>query len=350
LQMTLIVASSSHIHGGGKTIKMTDALLEVKNLSVKFPILGGLFQKEIGAVHAVSDVSLSVNKGETLGVVGESGCGKTTLGRAIVRLYEPNEGQIIFRGEDISRKSRSELRPIRRHMQMIFQDPYASLNPRMNIRAIIDEPMRLVGDVPKGERLERVVELLELVGLRSDALNRYPHEFSGGQRQRIGIARAIALKPDLIVADEAVSALDVSIQAQVINLLVDLQKKLGMAYLFIAHDLGVVRYLCDRVAVMYLGRIVEVGNAKDIYSRPLHPYTKALLSAIPASHPRFRRDVQPLAGDVPSPANPPQGCAFHPRCPAATDLCRRSVPELSELAGVKVACHLAKQMNQGEGR
>ena len=327
---------------------MTELLLEVKNLSVKFPILGGVFQREVGAVHAVSNVSLSVSKGETLGIVGESGCGKTTLGRAIVRLYEPMEGEILYRGQDISRKSGAELRHLRRKMQMIFQDPYASLNPRMNVRAIIEEPMQLAGDVPKGERLGRVVELLELVGLRADAMNRYPHEFSGGQRQRIGIARAIALNPELIVADEAVSALDVSIQAQVINLLVDLQKKLGMAYLFIAHDLAVVHYLCDRVAVMYLGRIVEVGKAKDIYARPLHPYTRALLSAIPASHPRNRRDVQPLAGDVPSPANPPKGCAFHPRCPVAIDLCRSAVPELSELSGVKVACHRAREISQGE--
>jgi len=329
---------------------MTKSLLEVKNLSVKFPILGGLFQREIGAVHAVSDVTLSVAMGETLGVVGESGCGKTTLGRAIVRLYEPSQGEIIYRGEDITRKSRAEMRPLRRYMQMIFQDPYASLNPRMNVRAIIEEPMRLAGDIPKAERVNRVVELLEMVGLRPDAMNRYPHEFSGGQRQRIGIARAIALKPELIVADEAVSALDVSIQAQVINLLVDLQKKLGMAYLFIAHDLGVVRYICDRVAVMYLGRIVEIGNAKDIYERPLHPYTKALLGAIPASHPRFRRNVQPLVGDVPSPANPPRGCAFHPRCPDAVERCKTSVPELSDFNGVKVACHLAVEINKREGK
>lgn len=326
---------------------MTELLLEVKNLSVKFPILGGVFQREIGAVHAVSDVSLNISKGETLGVVGESGCGKTTLGRAIVRLYEPNSGQIIYRGEDITHHSRSELRPMRRHVQMIFQDPYASLNPRMNVRAILEEPMLLAGDLAKNERIERVVELLELVGLRSDSLNRYPHEFSGGQRQRIGIARAIALKPDLIVADEAVSALDVSIQAQVINLLVDLQKKLGMAYLFIAHDLGVVHYLCDRVAVMYLGRIVELGTAHDIYSRPLHPYTKALLGAIPAAHPRLRQNSQPLMGDVPSPVNPPSGCAFHPRCPHATAVCRTEVPKLSLVGPNQVACHHAQSIKEG---
>jgi oligopeptide/dipeptide ABC transporter ATP-binding protein len=235
-------------------------------------------------------------------------------------------------------------------MQMIFQDPYASLNPRMNVRSILEEPMRLAGGISKNERVDRVVELLDLVGLRSDSMNRYPHEFSGGQRQRIGIARAIALKPELIVADEAVSALDVSIQAQVINLLVDLQKKLGMAYVFVAHDLGVVQYLCDRVAVMYLGRIVEMGGAKELYARPKHPYTRALLSAIPAAHPRDRKQNQPLAGDVPSPSNPPSGCAFHPRCPFATEICKTTTPELKRLSGVDVACHHAGKLNAGGGR
>ena len=326
---------------------MTTHLLEVKNLSVEFPILGGILQRKVGAVHAVSAVSLTLNKGETLGIVGESGCGKTTLGRAIIRLYAPDDGQIIFRGEDITRKSREELRPMRRYMQMIFQDPYASLNPRMNVRAILEEPMRLSGDLPKGSRIERVSELLELVGLRPDSMNRYPHEFSGGQRQRIGIARAIALNPELIIADEAVSALDVSIQAQVINLLVDLQKKLGLAYVFIAHDLGVVQYVCDRVAVMYLGRIVEIGKSKDLYSKPKHPYTKALLSAIPASHPRLKKDIQPLAGDVPSPSNPPTGCAFNPRCVFATEICRVSVPEIRDFKGVRLACHHAEKINAG---
>lgn len=329
---------------------MSEALLEVKNVSVRFPILGGVFQRKIGAVHAVSNVSLSVKRGETLGVVGESGCGKTTLGRAIVRLYEPDEGQIIFRGEDITSKSRGELQPLRRYMQMIFQDPYASLNPRMNVRSILEEPMRLAGGISKNERADRVVELLDLVGLRSDSMNRYPHEFSGGQRQRIGIARAIALKPELIVADEAVSALDVSIQAQVINLLVDLQKKLGMAYVFVAHDLGVVHYICDRVAVMYLGRIVEMGHAKDLYSSPKHPYTRALLSAIPAAHPKDRKKNQPLAGDVPSPSNPPSGCAFHPRCPFATEICKTATPELKQMSGVSIACHHAEKLNIGGGR
>jgi peptide/nickel transport system ATP-binding protein len=292
-------------------------------------------------VYAVSDVNLQVERGETLGIVGESGCGKTTLGRAIVRLYEPTAGTIKFRGDDITHKSQAALRPIRRHMQMIFQDPYASLNPRMSIRSILEEPFILATDLDPSARKQRVAALIETVGLRQDALQRYPHEFSGGQRQRIGIARAIALNPDLIVADEAVSALDVSIQAQVINLLVDLQKQLGMAYIFVAHDLGVVRYISDRVAVMYLGRIVEMGGAHEIYHRPRHPYTKALLSAIPAAHPRGKRTVQPLAGDVPSPSNPPSGCAFHPRCPMATDICRATVPALRSISGVSVACHHA---------
>ena len=320
---------------------MTPNLLELKNVSVRFPIMGGILQRPVGAVHAVSDVSLSLKRGETLGIVGESGCGKTTLGRAIVRLYEPTSGQVIFRGEDITCKSMAELRPMRRYMQMIFQDPYASLNPRMNVQAILEEPMILSEKISKAARANRVRELLELVGLRSDAMNRYPHEFSGGQRQRIGIARAIALNPEMIVADEAVSALDVSIQAQVINLLVDLQKKLGMAYVFVAHDLGVVQYVCDRVAVMYLGRVVEMGPARDLYAKPRHPYTRALLSAIPAAHPRLRRKTQPLTGDVPSPSNPPSGCSFHPRCPLATEVCREKIPETSKFGSSEVACHHA---------
>ena len=321
---------------------MSQTILEVSGLSMRFPIRGGILQREVGQVHAVNDVNLHVDRGETLGIVGESGCGKTTLGRAIVRLYEPSEGTIKFRGEDITHKSQAALRPLRRHMQMIFQDPYASLNPRMNVRAILEEPLILATDLDKVARKKRVAELIETVGLRQDAMNRYPHEFSGGQRQRIGIARAIALNPDLIVADEAVSALDVSIQAQVINLLVELQKKLGMAYIFVAHDLAVVRYISDRVAVMYLGRIVEIGRSEDIYNKPLHPYTKALLSAIPAVHPRDKRQVQPLAGDVPSPVNPPSGCAFHPRCPFATDVCKTTMPVLRSVAAVSVACHHAE--------
>ena len=329
---------------------MTQNLLEVKDLSVKFPIRGGVFQRQIAAVHAVSEVSLYVKKGETLGIVGESGCGKTTLGRAIVRLYEPTSGRIIFRGQDITKQPMKDLLPLRRYMQMIFQDPYASLNPRMNVRTILEEPLVLCESLNKSERIDRVAELLDLVGLRPDSMSRYPHEFSGGQRQRIGIARAIALRPELIVADEAVSALDVSIQAQVINLLVDLQKKLGMAYLFVAHDLGVVQYICDRVAVMYLGRVVELASARELYSNPKHPYTKALLSAIPASHPRNRRQTQPLAGDVPSPSNPPSGCAFHPRCPFATEICKQKVPAMITLGNSEVACHHAEKLADRGGK
>ncbi len=325
---------------------MSNQILDVKNLSVRFPIRGGILQRQVGSVQAVTDVSLSVMRGETLGVVGESGCGKTTLGRAIVRLYEPTEGTIVFKGEDITHKSQSELRATRKFMQMIFQDPYASLNPRLNVGSILEEPLILNSDLTKQQRQARVLELLDLVGLRRDVVNRYPHEFSGGQRQRIGIARAIALNPDLIVADEAVSALDVSIQAQVINLLVDLQKKLGMAYIFVAHDLAVVQYVCDRVAVMYLGRVVELGQSKNIYQNPRHPYTKALLAAIPAAHPKDRKQVQPLTGDVPSPSNPPTGCAFHPRCPYATELCKREVPRLRGVGSSEVACHHAEALKE----
>lgn len=314
-------------------------LLKIENLSIRFPIYGGIFRREVGAVQAVSDVSLEVRKGETLGIVGESGCGKTTLGRAIVRLYEPTTGRITFNDQDITHLSQRELRPLRKNMQMIFQDPYGSLNPRMNVRTILEEPLILNGERSGDKRLARVLELLELVGLRQDSLNRYPHEFSGGQRQRIGIARAMALNPDLVIADEAVSALDVSIQAQVINLLVDLQKKLGLTYVFVAHDLSVVQYISDRVAVMYLGRIVEIGASSKLYKSPAHPYTRALLSSIPAAHPRDKRSIQPLAGDVPSPSNPPSGCAFHPRCPFATDICKQQVPKLRVFDGREAACH-----------
>lgn len=319
-------------------------LVKLEHLTVQFPIYGGILRRQVGAVQAVSDVCLEVRKGETLGIVGESGCGKTTLGRAIVRLYEPTSGTIQFRGQDITKSSQSELRPLRRHMQMIFQDPYGSLNPRMNVRAVLEEPMILAGQGNAEDRLKRVLELMDLVGLRRDAIHRYPHEFSGGQRQRIGIARAIALNPELVVCDEAVSALDVSIQAQVVNLLIDLQKKLGLTYIFVAHDLAVVQYISDRVAVMYLGRVVEVGDSTTLYKTPVHPYTQALLSAVPADHPRNKRKIQPLAGDVPSPSNPPSGCAFHPRCPFATDLCKTERPALRALLGREVACHYAEKI------
>lgn len=326
---------------------MSENLLEVKNLSIRFPIRGGIFQRQVGAVQAVTDVSLTLKKGETLGIVGESGCGKTTLGRAIVRLIEPTEGSVLFKGTDISHQSHAQLLPMRRHMQMIFQDPFASLNPRMNVRTIIEEPLLLSGMTDKVARDVRVRELMDIVGLRQEGMNRYPHEFSGGQRQRIGIARAVALNPDLIVADEAVSALDVSIQAQVINLLVDLQKNLGMAYLFIAHDLSVVQYISDRVAVMYLGRIVELASSKTIYHQPMHPYTKALLAAVPATHPSKRKKTQPLAGDVPSPSNPPSGCTFHPRCPFATEICKTTIPALKQHGAAEVACHHVEKIAAG---
>lgn len=325
------------------------SLLQVQNLSVKFPIYGGFFRKQVGAVHAVSDVSFEVRKGETLGIVGESGCGKTTLGRAIVRLYEPTSGRIRFIEQDITNASAADLRPIRQQMQMIFQDPYGSLNPRMNVRATLEEPLILAGQKDSRDRVERVYELMDLVGLRRDMIHRYPHEFSGGQRQRIGIARAMALNPELVICDEAVSALDVSVQAQVINLLVELQKKLGLTYIFVAHDLAVVRYISDRVAVMYLGRIVEIGRNADIYQRPTHPYTQALLSAVPASHPKHKRRLQPLSGDVPSPSNPPPGCAFHPRCLFATDVCKKEVPTLRSVYGRDVACHHAEKVGAAGG-
>ena len=322
-------------------------LLKVEDLSIRFPIYGGLFRHEIGAVQAVSNVNLELKKGETLGIVGESGCGKTTLGRAIVRLYEPTSGRITFKDQDITHLSQRDMRPLRKNMQMIFQDPYGSLNPRMNVRTILEEPMILAGDKDRAKREARVLELLDLVGLRRDAVNRYPHEFSGGQRQRIGIARAIALNPELVVADEAVSALDVSIQAQVINLLVELQKKLGLTYIFVAHDLSVVQYLSDRVAVMYLGRVVEIGPSREMYLKPAHPYTMALLASVPATHPRDKRVIQPLAGDVPSPSNPPSGCAFHPRCPFASDRCKQETPQLRKYQNVEAACHNLEKIHAG---
>ena len=317
-------------------------LLSVKDLTVTFPVFGGFFRKQIGAVRAVTNVNFQVKRGETLGIVGESGCGKTTLGRAIVRLYKPTSGAITFNGTDISNQSDSQLKPIRKNLQMIFQDPYGSLNPRMNVAAILEEPMVISGGFTREQRQSRVRELMELVGLRPELMNRYPHEFSGGQRQRIGIARSLTLNPEMIVCDEAVSALDVSIQAQVINLLVDLQKKLGLTYIFIAHDLAVVQYVSDRIAVMYLGRVVEMGTSHDICTKPIHPYTKALLGSIPARHPSQRKAVEPLAGDVPSPMNPPSGCAFHPRCPFATAKCREQIPEPRMVQLREVACHHAE--------
>lgn len=322
-----------------------DRLVEVSNLIKTFPIMGGIISKQVAAVQAVRGVSLTIAKGETLGLVGESGCGKSTLGRAIIRLIDPSQGQIHFGGEDITNIKGSTLRAFRRKMQIVFQDPYSSLNPRMTIEEILSEPMEIHRLFPsKPERRDRSYELLELVGLRKEHLFRYPHEFSGGQRQRIGIARALAVEPQFIVCDEPVSALDVSVQAQVVNLLMDLQQKFGLTYLFIAHDLKIVEHISNRVAVMYLGKIMELADSYELYSNPKHPYTQALLSAIPIPDPRAKsRDHQIiLRGDVPSPIQPPVGCSFHPRCPKFKEgVCDRRSPELTALSeNHQVACLL----------
>ncbi|MEP7026581.1 MAG: dipeptide ABC transporter ATP-binding protein [Actinomycetota bacterium] len=305
-------------------------LLRADHIRKYFPIKDGILQREVARVHAVDDVSLEVRAGETLGLVGESGCGKSTLGRCIIRLHELTSGSLTFEGNDISRLSRRALRPVRREMQMVFQDPYASLNPRKRVGAIIADPMRIHNYGDRAKIKARVGELLELVGLAPEHLNRYPHEFSGGQRQRIGVARALAMHPKLIIADEPVSALDVSIRAQVINLLDDLQEELNLTYIFIAHDLGVVRHVSSRIAVMYLGKIVEISPAEELYQQPVHPYTEALLSAVPIPDPDLsdRREHIVLEGDVPSPIAPPSGCHFHPRCRYATEICAQEEPPL----------------------
>lgn len=314
-------------------------LLEVRDLKKVYDIEGGFFGKK-RHVYAVDGVSFDVKPGETLGIVGESGCGKSTLGRTLLRLIEPSGGSAKFEGEDLFTLRGRELKRMRRGMQMIFQDPFASLNPRMKIGDIVGEPFVVHGLAKGAERKAKVLELLAKVGLRPEAYDKYPHEFSGGQRQRVGIARALAVVPKLIVADEPVSALDVSIQAQVLNLLMDLQDEFGLAYIFIAHDLRVVEHIAHRVAVMYLGRIVELAAAEDIYRDPRHPYTEALLSAIPQIRPERRRTRVLLRGDVPSPLNPPKGCPFHPRCPYAQDRCSIDIPPLTEVApGHQVACH-----------
>lgn len=321
-----------------------EVLLRVDNLVKHFPITQGLiFQKQTGAVHAVDGISFDIFKGETLGLVGESGCGKSTTGRTILQLYRPTAGSVHFEGRDLSKLNSEELRQVRRRAQMIFQDPYASLNPRMTVGEIIGEPL-VIFKIMKGQELrDRVASLLELVGLNPAYSNRYPHEFSGGQRQRIGVARALALNPSLIVCDEPISALDVSIQAQVVNLLEDLQKELGLTYLFIAHDLSMVRHISDRVAVMYLGVIVELTSREELYNNPLHPYTQALLSAVPIPDPfaEEKRQRIILEGDVPSPVNPPSGCRFRTRCNLATEICAKERPEFREVKpGHFVACHL----------
>ncbi|MBW8349921.1 dipeptide ABC transporter ATP-binding protein [Bacillus sp. IITD106] len=324
--------------------KDSEYLLEVNNLKKHFPIKSGVLQRTVGHVKAVDGISLYVKKGETLGLVGESGCGKSTAGRTLIRLYEPTEGNIIFNNQDISKMSEKELRrSVRKNIQMIFQDPYASMNPRKTLKSILSEPLITHKMYNRKDREEKIAELLDRVGFNPSFINRYPHEFSGGQRQRIGIARALTLNPDLIIADEAVSALDVSIQAQIINLMKDLQDEFGLTYIFISHDLSVVRHISDRVGVMYLGKMMELAPKSDLYGEPLHPYTQALLSAVPV--PRKKgvptRERIVLKGELPSPANPPSGCVFHTRCPMAMDICRKVAPNFQEVKPEHfVACHL----------
>ncbi|MEX2145412.1 MAG: dipeptide ABC transporter ATP-binding protein [Candidatus Rokuibacteriota bacterium] len=324
---------------------MSDVLLEVRNLVKHFQVGGGLFGGRAGLVRAVDDVSFSIHRGETLGLVGESGCGKTTTGRCVLQLERPTSGAVLFEGRDLTTVGPAELRAVRRHIQVIFQDPYSSLNPRMTVGQIIAEPLAVHSIVTSAAaRRDRVRDLLAKVGLLPQHDARYPHQLSGGQRQRVGVARALALEPKLIICDEPVSALDVSIQAQIINLLEDLQSEFGLTYLFIAHDLAVVRHISDRIAVMYLGKIVELADRKTLYDDPLHPYTRALLSAVPIPDPELeaQRERVVLRGEVPSPLNPPSGCVFHPRCPIAVDRCRETVPELREIKpGHWAACLLA---------
>jgi oligopeptide transport system ATP-binding protein len=319
---------------------MSELLLEVNGLKKYFPITGGIFGRKKGEVKAVDDVSFYVKKGETLGIVGESGCGKSTTGRLLMRLIEASDGRILFEDKEITSMSKNELRKTRRDIQMVFQDPYASLNPRHSIQQILEEPLIVHGIGNKEERKKRVQEMLEVVGLSSYHARRYPHQFSGGQRQRIGIAKALMTKPKLIIADEPVSALDVSIQAQVLNLMKDIQTEFQLTYIFIAHDLGVVRHISDRVGVMYLGRLIELADSEELYENPMHPYTKALLSAVPIPDPDIKRETILIEGELPSPANPPSGCAFHTRCSQCMEICKTTRPLERNLNGHSVACHL----------
>jgi peptide/nickel transport system ATP-binding protein len=333
------------------TTSTTTPLLEVRHLQKYYPIRKGFFRKIVGNVRAVDDVSFFVNEGETLGLVGESGCGKTTTARCILRAMAPTSGEMLFRtkgGEtvDLSKLDRAGLRPLRPQMQMIFQDPYGSLNPRMTLFDIVGEPLLVNGMTNRKERTECVAELLRLVGMRPEFMQRFPHAFSGGQRQRIGIARALSLNPRLVVADEPVSALDVSVQAQILNLMLDLQKRLNLTYLFVAHNLGVVKHICDRVAVMYVGRLVEMATTQELYRTPKHPYTAALMAAVPVADPRIKTGSVELKGEVPSPANPPSGCYFHPRCEYAVDVCRSQWPTFREITpGHFISCHRADELN-----
>jgi len=327
---------------------MSDYLLEVNNLKMHFPVHGGIFKRQIGKVHAVDDISFSVRSGETVGLVGESGCGKTTAGRSIIRLYKPTEGEVIFDGKNLSLIRKRQLRDLRKEMQMIFQDPFESLNSRHTIGYILEEPFVIHGIGTPEERKKEVKKLLGKVGLPESAYDRFPHEFSGGQRQRIGIARAIALKPKLIICDEPVSALDVSIQSQILNLLLDLQQEMNLAYLFIAHDLAVVKHVSDLIAVMYLGKIVEYTDADTLYKNHVHPYTHSLISAIPVPDPAIKKKRQILAGDVPSPMNPPTGCVFHTRCPYVLERCKAERPRLVPAPGTSGETHLQACFRAGE--